>query len=278
MRAIVTALAAAMIVALVAPHAAAQTPGDKGKATKLVREAAQLYQEGERLAAVRKFEQAYKVYPSAAILYNLGTAYRGVGRNALAHRTLSKFLRVAKKVSAKRKGAVQQTLRDIESVVGRFWIVVAAKGLRVLVDGDVVGVSPLADPVAVPPGVHQITLEKNGKELAKKTIAAGTGARVEVKFFAIATATKLPATDTGTKTDTKTGVPTPKDAARRVTDPDPLTTTTKKSESKPIFAKWWFWTAVGAAVLAGTAVALSSGGSTVNDIDPTLGQFDFGQF
>jgi len=274
MRAAVLAIVAASAIVFVGSTASAQTPDPKakGQATKLVREAAQLYQDGDRLAAVRKFEAAYKVYPSAAILYNLGTAYRGVGRNALAHRTLTKFLRVAKKVSAKRKASVQQTLSNLQTVVGRVKVNVAGAGMRVLIDGDFIGLSPIADAVAVPPGVHLVSLERNGKELAKKTVAAGTGAQVEVKFFAIATTTKLPV-------DTKkpiTGVPTPTDAAKRVGDPDPLTTT-KKSESKPIFAKWWFWTAVGAVVLAGTAVALGSGG-TVNDVDPSLGQFDFGQF
>src|SRR5690606_29482812 len=129
----------------------------------------------DRIAAVRKFEEAYKIYPSAAILYNLGTAYRGVGRNAMAHRTLSKFLRTARKLPAKRRVQVQQTLQNIETVVGRLTISVASPGLRVLVDGDFVGMSPLPGPVAVPPGVHLVSLEKDGRELAQKQIAAGTG-------------------------------------------------------------------------------------------------------
>jgi hypothetical protein len=37
--------------------------------------------------------------------------------------------------------------------------------------------------------------------------------------------------------------------------------------SSPIYAKWWFWTIIGAVVVGGvvTAVALSSGGTTRPD-------------
>src|SRR5687768_824022 len=79
-----------------------------------LREAAEQYARGDRLGAVTTFEEASSIYPAPVILFNLGKAYHGVGRNAVAHRTLARYLREEKAVKPERKAEVDRLMTEIE--------------------------------------------------------------------------------------------------------------------------------------------------------------------
>jgi hypothetical protein len=49
-----------------------------------------------------------------------------------------------------------------------------------------------------------------------------------------------------------------------------MTTTTRRSKAAPIYARWWFWTGVGAVLLGGTLLALSAGGGDSGSTDATV--------
>ena len=254
---------------------------DKRQAEALLRAGAALYQSGDRVGAVAKFEAAYKLYKAPVILYNLGKAYRGVGRNAIAHRTLSKAL-ADPQLRPGLRTEVSTMLTGLESIVGLLDIT-APPGTNVLVDGDPVGDGPLRASIAVGAGVHLVELRHDGKIVASKQLAVGIGRRATVE---LALPTPPPpdkrpvAKPHSPPTKPPPKLPTPKQAAKTVEPPPkPIVKESARREphSTPVYKKWWFWTGIGAAVAATAAIVVATSGQG-NDVDPSLGSFDFDSF
>lgn len=261
-------LAIAGVVAIAAPIAHAQKSA-KERATELLVEGVELYQNGDRVGAVKKFEDAYEVFPSPKILYNLGRAYRDVGRNAEAHRSLSRFLRETQNVGQDRRVEVEEWLADLEKLVGLLLIPSKVAAVTITVDGTVVGTTPLGGPIAVAPGVHTVAARRDGTELDTQQVAAYASTSTEVGLDIEEPAPK---------------VPSPAEAAGRVAiNSAPanraLPPPRDDDESAPIYKKAWFWgVVVGVAAASTAAIVIAGGGDTINDINPSLGEYDFGDF
>ncbi|HUH01156.1 MAG TPA: hypothetical protein VML75_04125 [Kofleriaceae bacterium] len=265
------ALMLGLLLGWTAPAAAQpEDPAARDRARALVREGAALFRDGRRLAGVRKFEEAYAVFPAPEILYNLGKGYRDVGNNALAHRALSRFVRQAP--DAARRPDAEQVLRDLELVVSRLTIEVrsepgapALSGVRVLLDGDEVGITPLLDAVAVEPGVHQVSAYRGDKLFAERQITATRGKLIPVVV------------------EPAPGVPPPAVVADRIrtgdaSERDPLEAPTP-APARPVYARWWFWTGVGAVVAGSVAITVLATRGNGDDGDlPNLGRFSFDEF
>jgi hypothetical protein len=260
-----------LLLGWTAPGAAQpEDPAARDRARALVREGAALFRDGRRLAGVRKFEEAYAVFPAPEILYNLGKGYRDVGNNALAHRALSRFVREVP--DSARRPAAEQVLRDLELVVSRLEIEArsepgapASSGIRVLLDGDEIGVTPLPGAVAVEPGVHQVSAYRGDELLAERQIAAARGKLIKVVVE--------PAPE----------VPPPVIVADRIRAGDPIARdpigTPTPPRARPVYARWWFWTGVGAVVAGSVAITvLATGGNDEDGGLPRLGRFSFDEF
>jgi hypothetical protein len=236
----------------------------RDRARALVQEGAELFRVGRRLAGVRKFEEAYALYPAPEILYNLGKGYRDVGNGALAHRALAQFVREAP--DSPRRAEADVVLRDLELVVSLLVVEVRAEpGLRVSIDGDELGVSPIAHPIAVEPGVHQVTAHRAETLFAERQVAATRGKRITVVL------------------EPKPEVPPPAVLADRIRTEDPVTQDPVRAppadESKPVYARWWFWTGVGAVIAGSVAITvLATRGNDDGEGLPSLGRFPFEEF
>jgi len=238
----------------------------KEKATRLVREGAGLYSRGEHEAAVARFEEAYATFPSPAILFNLGKAYRGVGKNAAAHRAFSRFLRDDDRTKPARRKEATTALTDLESKVGLVSVTVTIAGSVVSIDGKEVGQAPLREPIAVEPGAHEITAN-SGDSRARRQIDVAAGSRVSVGL--------QPAESSDV--DGQSRVPPPHEA---VTPDEPAASVQIPVENgapdRPLYKKWWFWGGVGAVVVvAATVIIVNSGGDDVIPIEGTLGTVEF---
>jgi hypothetical protein len=268
MRAILSITAIVGVVAIAAPTAHAQKSA-KERAQELLVEGVGLYEGGDRVGAVKKFEEAYGVFPSPKILYNLGRAYRDVGRNAQAHQSLSRFLREVQSVAQDRRTEVEEWLADLEKLVGLLVIATDVSAVTITVDGTVVGTTPLGGPIAVAPGVHTVAARRDGTELDSQQVAAYASTSTDV-----ALEIKEPVAK----------VPSPAEAAGRVAinsrpGADPLPPQRDDDEATPVYKKAWFWgVVVGVAAASTAAIVFAGGGDTVNDINPSLGEFDFGDF
>ncbi|HTM22957.1 MAG TPA: hypothetical protein VL172_20685 [Kofleriaceae bacterium] len=261
------------------PPKKAPTEADRKLAEEKLRSAAEMYARGDRLGAVPLFEEAYGIYPTPIILYNLGKAYHGVGRNGLAHRTLARYLREDKAIKPERKAEVDRLQAELEQVVGLIDVEVSANGVQITVDGDEVGTAPLPGAVAVEPGVHLVVAIKDGKELASRQVAVGTGKRVTAQLAFIAG----PEDDSIVKPrDNHPLVPPPHGTGTGAVgdDDDDLGLGVQQRHDDrrggaPIYKKWWFWTGIGVAVVAASVFAITRDRGTINDLDPSLGIHNF---
>jgi hypothetical protein len=119
---------------------------------------------GEHGRALERFQEAYALVPSPKIHYDFGLAYLGLGRNAEALSSFERFLAEAPDAPAdkRQKAALQSTA--LRPQVGSATVAVpgATDGTTVVVDGVELGGLPLARPIYLDPGRHQIALHLSG--------------------------------------------------------------------------------------------------------------------
>jgi hypothetical protein len=234
-----------------APARAQSEAEQKEHARELAREGAELFKDGNRRAAVVKFEEAYAAYPSPALLYNLGKAYAGLSDDVKAHRALTRFLResAADDFDEMRRAEVEALLADVATRVA-VTTITAPKfaGATLEVDGEAIGAAPLPDPIAVAPGVHELTARRGKALVARKRVSLQAGA-VAVELVRIED------------------------------DLEKVFITREVDRARPIYKKWWFWTAIGAAAVSTVTAIIVTNPRVVNDVDdPPLGSFDLEDF
>lgn len=98
---------------------------DKSKAQGLLVEGANLYQKGNYLGALDRFNAAYAVYPSSKIWFNIGLANRDLGREVEAREAFRRFLDEVPNASRENRADVQAWLSDIEKRLGQLTITCA---------------------------------------------------------------------------------------------------------------------------------------------------------
>ena len=101
----------------------------------------------------------------------------------------------------------------------------------VRIDGEPVGLTPLDEPIWIEPGVHSLSIERPAKPLWVTSIDAQAGS------------TLVPTISDGS--------PAPNEPQRAATP-----TTDENTVAPPLWRRWWFWTAVGVIVAAGTVVTV----------------------
>src|SRR3954471_17301435 len=149
-------LAASGLVGRV-PNAAAQ---EKDAVTEMAR---RRFQEGVKFFDQQKYEearaaflQAYALKHHPAVLLNLAQSEIRSGHSLEAARHFSSFLHESASMSATEKSEAEKGLAAARSKLGRLQIQVDAGEAELFVDGERVGQAPLAEPVDVAPGSHEV--------------------------------------------------------------------------------------------------------------------------
>jgi hypothetical protein len=155
---------------LVAAPAAAQAPAD-GLAAAWTERARNLYNEGRNLYAAREWERAHAAFAAAwgvkkhwQIGAMLGHCEMMLGR----HRDAAEHFAWALRSGGRAPGmeeidAMQVGLERARARVAAMLVQVDEPGAQVLVDGELVGTSPLADPVFMEPGRHRFEARVSGR-------------------------------------------------------------------------------------------------------------------
>ncbi len=231
-----TALALVVWLASVAPPAAAQTAEARERAQALVRQGKERYEQGDYEAALEKFISALQIFHSARIYFNVGQAYRGLARSPEAIEAFQKFLDEAPDAEAALRDEAKQRIAESRTRVATLEVVSDVPGAEVLVDGRSYGQTPLAKPVLIAAGPHQILVQKAGYPIQHiEAIDAARGgyvriqARLDVSPDTLAGAAPL-------------SISTPAESP--------------KNESSPAYTRWWFWTLIGVAAVAAAAAAV----------------------
>jgi hypothetical protein len=193
----VRALAGAALVScgLLAQPAAAQGPSDVNV------QAAALYRAGVTAADEDRAEDARALLLAALrlkqhwqIAANLADAEAATDRYRDAAEHLEFALRTGgDEISPQERKRMVEIYEKARKTVGALTVRVDAPGAEVLVDGKVVGKSPLLGPIFVEAGERTIEARREGYEAAseKRRMAAGASGEVELKL------TPLPASSAG---------------------------------------------------------------------------------
>jgi len=260
-------LVLALTVAQAAPPAPPGGADAKAQATLLLREGTALFDRGEHGAALEKFEEAYAVYPSPKIWFDVGVADRVLARNAEAMEAFGRFLDEAPDAPTASRHEAQQAIAELTPLLGRLNIECALAGTYVSVDGRPAGVTPLARAVWAAPGRHQIAGRHDGMvpDIQEVTVAAGAAHTLTLVLRPLA---PPPAPVTAAPS-----LALPPPAPSAITSPG---WSAAPATDRPITRQWWFWTAVGAVVAAGVVgVVLATRGDATNVPRTTLGSQGF---
>ena len=156
--------------------AQAQAPATsaKAEARRLLREGTRAFDQNNFPKALERFEKALQVFPSARIHYNIGQTLRELKRPVEAVEAFETFLREADRITSVERRETTAALRELEPTVGRLTVTTNVADVAVTIDGRSRGKTPLAHPVVLAPGTHEMTLGRAGyRPLREKVTVAG---------------------------------------------------------------------------------------------------------
>ena len=176
-------LAVGLVLVGTPRSAVAGAAGERLEALRDLKEGNRLFDAGDYLAALARFERAYAKVPSPKLFFNFGQVHRRLGRTVEALEFYEKFLAEAPNASANLRAEAQQWIADLEKSVASVTISVDRAGAEVTVDGRSSGVTPLAGPVRVLPGTHQIVVQPGAAGAAPfvEKIVARAGQRIAIE-------------------------------------------------------------------------------------------------
>ncbi len=222
-------------------------------------EAERLSKEGERLlekhdaqAAIEPLCRAYAQFSNPRFLLPLGMAYAEAERPLDALEALGRFLKDSPSVSdAKRKEIGARVAIMMDQVAALVTLEATRQNAAVKVDDRPIGMTPIQTPLRLLPGKHEIIMQAaptDPSSGAKVLIEVKPGERRTVKLEPGPAARFLePQAQAPLLQSTPVA-----DSSAEVNAASGNSRAENKPLSRPVYTKWWFWTAVGggAAVLA----------------------------
>ncbi|HVY36910.1 MAG TPA: PEGA domain-containing protein [Polyangia bacterium] len=157
--------------------------GAKAEARAHFERGVQLGRDGDYRQAAAAFQRAYELSPHYAVLYNLAEAQVALGQPVEAIDTFQRYLlEGGANVPADRRAEVQASIKQQQARVSMLTVETNVAGASIVVDGVLVGRSPLAGPVRVARGKHQVTATLDGYRAQSQTVVAEEKARVNVQL------------------------------------------------------------------------------------------------
>ena len=181
-RLLIPSFVCALVVAVSAP-CFADTDALTDKAGSLYDEGMAAYGKSKWAEARASFLAAWALKKHWQIAGSLGDceAQLGLHRDAAEH--LAFFLRLAP--SERRSEAAKRLLTIARSKVGTLVVDADAPDTQIVIDGRVVGKTPLEDPIFVEPGHHEI-VARLGAKVAIAKVDIGAGAEKSLKLVVTA--------------------------------------------------------------------------------------------
>jgi hypothetical protein len=159
---------------------------DRKEAGERYKKAVSLYKEGDYGAALAEFRAAYNASPTWEVLYNIGLSERRLFKYGQAVKTLNRYLEEGgKKVPKDRRESVEKELEQISGLTAVISVTVtgpAAKGAKLSVDGEVLGLAPLTEVLLLGPGRHTFKAEREGFAAEEKVVEVVSRTKVEVSL------------------------------------------------------------------------------------------------
>jgi hypothetical protein len=223
--------------AFVRPALAAEA--DKAAARAHFEAATRLYEVHDYAKALEEYKAAYLAKPDPAFLFNMGQCYKKLGKPAQALEFYRDYLRKTPPGDPNRAN-IEARVRELEA--------------GDVFEGDKTAAPPAkAAPVAPAPSPMAPAPAPTYQTYPPPSAPV---------YYPPPPAAPAPAV-----------APTPAAASPAGVDLTATTQPQQDSSATPFYGTWWFWTGVGAVVVAGTvtAILLASGGSNTLTADTALG-------
>jgi len=172
----IAVLAASPVLAQPAPQPPPEA--NKGDAKELMQLGVKLLKSQDYLGALAVFKDAYKRFPSAKILLNIGTTLRLLDRNAEAVNAYQRYLDSAD-ADAGRVPEVKEEIARLEKNLARLAITAPAEAEVQIGDGDWIP-SSAAKLYRVVPGRYTLHARREGYKPYESMGDAAVGATVDV--------------------------------------------------------------------------------------------------
>jgi hypothetical protein len=144
---------------------------------------ATLYKEGDYAAALIEFKRAYDASPTWQVLFNIGQCYFELRDYANALLTLQRFqAEGGDRIGREDRATLDAELPDLSNRVARITVSSNLEGAIVSVDDQVVGKTPLSDPVLVSIGLRKIAAAHEGHSPVQQRLALAAGDAVVVRL------------------------------------------------------------------------------------------------
>ena len=143
-----------------------------------------LYERGDYSGALSLFREAYALFPSPRIHFNMAEAYRALARPVEAIEGYRRFLQETPDVSSQQRSDAERALVDLSRQVSTLTVVADANGARIVVDGRPVGTTPHNGAILLAAGPHQVVVEKDGRTsfLERFDAQAGTSRELHARL------------------------------------------------------------------------------------------------
>jgi hypothetical protein len=146
-----------------------------------------LVNNGDFAGALTKLRQAYEASKDPRLLYEMALCEKELRRYAPMQSLLERYLRDAEgTIPENIHAAVEQALAAIKSLVATVTVTAIEAEATVLVDGEVVGMTPLPAPLILDLGKHTIVAKKEGFETSEQTVDVMGGSVASVTLALIA--------------------------------------------------------------------------------------------
>jgi tetratricopeptide (TPR) repeat protein len=133
--------------------------------------------------AAVEYEASIDLYRSQNALFNLAMCYKALHKYNKALETFRTILKLyGKRLAADVRAEVQTNIRQIKKMVAKVEITANVQQAVVLVDGEQIGLTPLATPIVVGAGTHRIRISAEGYTNQEKQISVVAGKPQVVEF------------------------------------------------------------------------------------------------
>lgn len=170
-----------LVYALFAASTAA-AGGDEEDARVHFDQGLALYEDGQYEQAAIAFARAYEIKPSYRLLFNIGQAEAELKHYTLALDAFTRYLSEAGgDMPPDREKLVRSEIARLEVLVGSIAIDCGAPGAKVKVDNETRGETPLAGPIYVDIGKHEVVVSMGADELLREVVRVGGGQTIELE-------------------------------------------------------------------------------------------------
>lgn len=177
------AISTASAAALAQEPVASSTANVTAEARERFQRGVTLYREGSFDAALAEFQRAYDIEPNYRVLFNLAQVQVERHDAVAALALFDRYLRQGgNEIDPDRRALVEKDEQALRARVAELTVESNPAGAQLSIDNVEAGTLPLAAPVLVNSGVHQITLTKAGYQNASRnlTIAGAQPLRVQL--------------------------------------------------------------------------------------------------